>query len=207
MNLSTLVRWSNAPLAVPWVYKSLQRSLRGNNTFSVYVNEYVRPSAGDRILDIGCGPADIVAHFPPVDYVGFDLNPAYIKAAQARYGSRGRFEQGRVSTASIDHPASYDLVLATAILHHLDDAEALDLFRLARAALKPGGRLVTLDGCYEKGQARLAALLLWLDRGRFVRTRDAYISLASQVFTRVVAHIRHDLLRVAYTHIILECEP
>ncbi len=42
--------------------------------------------------------------------------------------------------------------------------------RLARAALRPGGRLVTADGCYLDGQSRIARLLLKMDRGRHVRT-------------------------------------
>jgi SAM-dependent methyltransferase len=191
-------------LAFPAVYRTFTR-LVGGNSRSVYLATYVRPRPGDRILDIGCGPGDILKDLPAVDYLGLDSSAQYIEAARRQYGGRDRFLQARIQDAVLDNPGSYDLALATGVLHHLDDEEALALFRLARQALKPGGRLVTLDGCYEKGQSVVAALLLRLDRGKFVRTRSGYLTLASQVFPHVEAHIHHGLLRVPYTHVILEC--
>ena len=37
------------------------------------------------------------------------------------------------------------LVLALGLVHHLDDSEASDLFRLGYTALKPGGRILIVD--------------------------------------------------------------
>lgn len=79
------------------------------------------------------------------------------------------------------------------------------LFDTARAALAPGGRVVTLDGCYVTGQSRIAKFFLAHDRGQFVRTQDGYEKLAKRVFGRVKTHILTDLMRIPYTHIILEC--
>lgn len=191
-------------LALPAVYRAFQRMVGGGGA-KVYLAEHVHPRPGERIFDLGCGPGDILAYLPAVEYVGLDCSPEYIQAAQARFGDRGRFVLMRIRDASLDSPGSYDLVLATGVLHHLDEEEALALFRLARLALKPEGRLVTIDGCYEEGQAALARWLLHLDRGKFVRTRAGYTALASQVFPRVEPRLRHDLLRLPYTHLILEC--
>ncbi len=72
--------------------------------------ENIRAVAGDRILDIGCGPGDILDSPPPVDYYGFDLNDAYIRFARRKYSGRGKFYcravektflPGRASTVSI----------------------------------------------------------------------------------------------------------
>jgi hypothetical protein len=38
-----------------------------------------------------------------------------------------------------------------------------------------------------------------------MRTADAYQKLATSVFPRIKSNIRHDLLRIPYTLIILEC--
>jgi SAM-dependent methyltransferase len=101
--------------------------------------------------------------------------------------------------------ASFDLAIAVGVLHHLNDAEALQLFQMAQAALKPAGRLITLDNCYRDGQSRIARFLISKDRGQYVRASDAYRNLALSVFPEVKASIREDLLRIPYTQVILEC--
>src|SRR4030095_16582354 len=106
-----------------------------------------------------CGPADILQHLPKLDYTGFDANPDYITTATRNYGDRGHFYCQRVSEEPLAANEGYDIVLAIGVLHHLDDAEAEKLFRLAHTALLPGGRLVTLDGVFTKEQSRLARLI------------------------------------------------
>ncbi len=64
----------------------------GDNSFyPMYINEYIRPKKGDKILDFGCGPADILKFLTDVDYVGIDSNERYIQSAKQKYGSKGRF--------------------------------------------------------------------------------------------------------------------
>ena len=196
-------------LAIPAVYKLFARMVGAHRERLAFVREYVRPKPGDRILDIGCGPADIVEYLPnDVEYTGFDNNPAYIDFARGRYGERARFECQRVSEAKdlAERPHSFDIVLAIGILHHLDRDEAIAMFRIASQQLKRGGRLVTLDGCYVEGQSRIARHLLSRDRGEFVRTAGEYLALAKAVFDDVTASIRHDLLHIPYTHVALECK-
>jgi hypothetical protein len=91
------------------------------------------------------------------------------------------------------------------VLHHLDDSHALSLFKLARRGLKPGGRLVTYDGCFVAGQPKLARFVVSRDRGQYVRESAEYAKLASLVFPEVRSFVRHDLLRIPYTHVILQC--
>jgi SAM-dependent methyltransferase len=192
-------------LSLPSVYRLFRTIVRGE-ACRIYVSEYVRPVAGEKVLDIGCGPGDILEDLPPVDYLGFDINPKYVEAAQKRFGDRGRFFCGDVGLTAIDKEgASFDLVLATGVLHHLDDNRALSLFKLARRALKPGARLVTYDGCFVTGQPKLARFVVSRDRGQYVRDSAEYVKLASQVFPEVKSFVRHDLLRIHYTHVILQC--
>jgi hypothetical protein len=72
-------------------------------------------------------------------------------------------------------------------------------------ALRPGGRMITNDGCYVPGQSQTKRFLLSRDRGRYVRTEDQYLELAREYFDEVKPHIREDVLRIPYTHLILEC--
>ena len=135
------------------------------------------------------------------------MNQAYINYAKKRFQNRGKFLARRISQGVIDELSlfGFDKVLATGILHHLNDDETMQFFELASSALKPGGRLITLDGCYVKGQSWLARLILSKDRGKYVRTRDEYFNLASRVFGGIRISIHHDLIRIPYTHIIMEC--
>ena len=88
------------------------------------------------VVDMGCGPGDVLACLPEVDYVGIDINPKYIRAAQARYPGRGTFRCQAVRDAVVQEPAAYDVVMANAVLHHLDLGRAAAELR---RVLAPGG--------------------------------------------------------------------
>jgi len=63
---------------------------------------YVNRLASRRVLDMGCGTAELLAHLAlGVAYTGIDLSPAAIGAAKARYGDRPntRFIAGDFSCA------------------------------------------------------------------------------------------------------------
>ena len=51
-----------------------------------------------------------------------------------------------------------------------------------------------------------ARLLISWDRGQNVRAPDEYQRLAEASFGRVKCDVRRDLLRIPYTHCVLECE-
>lgn len=188
-------------------YSALQDLLLRRGSRARYVRDYVRPFPGCRILDIGCGPAAVLAHLPESigGYAGFDMNPDYIEAARRRWGARGTFYCRKVEAAALPPGDLYDIVLANGIIHHLDDAEAARLFDIARAALRPGGRLVTYDNVYVENQHWLARWLIAHDRGKRVRTQPVYEDLARRSFARVESAILHDTLRVPYTILIMSC--
>lgn len=188
-------------------YRLLQHLLLRSDTRRRVVRELLRPYPGCRILDIGCGPADILEELPPDigAYHGFDMNPAYIEAARNRWGSRGRFECQRVDEAALPQPGSYDIVLATGILHHLDDREATRLFEVARHALRPGGWVVTYDNVYIENQNPVARWLIARDRGQAVRTQSGYEALARPYFQQVESVLLHDTLRLPYTILVMRC--
>jgi SAM-dependent methyltransferase len=172
---------------------------------AVYARQYLDVQPGQRVLDLGCGPADILSVLPECDYVGVDVEPRYIESARARYGGRGTFRCLSVEDFVVEAPKSFDLVMANGVLHHLDDRQAGTMLGLAAAAMKDDGRTVTLDGCYADGQSIIARTLLRLDRGKFVRERPGYLHLAHPHFAHVQSEIRHDLLSVPYTLLIMTC--
>jgi SAM-dependent methyltransferase len=193
-------------LSHPAGYRLFQWMVGAESARKTYLAEYVKPTSGDKTLDIGCGPADILDYLPAVNYTGLDISPEYISSAKERFGSRGRFFCGDVGLATIEgEQGTFDLVLAIGVIHHLDDAQAAKLFDLARRVLRPTGRLVTYDGCYVSQQSRIARWMLAKDRGKYVRTQEEYLRLASMRFSKVESYLRHDLLRMPYTHLIMRC--
>jgi SAM-dependent methyltransferase len=191
-------------LAVPAAY-NLWWNLVGGPAFARgLVRDYLQPRVGARILEIGCGPGTIVGYLPQVEYLGFDLSSKYIEMARKRF-PQAQFVCERVSQFSLARKQSFDAVLALGIVHHLDDQEARQLFQIAYDALKSGGRLITLDGVWTNDQSPAARWLLARDRGEYVRNEAGYVNIASQVFANVRASVRHDLIRIPYSHLILEC--
>lgn len=192
-------------LSHAWVYSVFRKLVSGGRKENRIAKEFLRITPGQRVLDIGCGPADILADLPQgIDYHGYDFEPDYIASAKALYGDRGTFEVKAVTPEAVDDVGAFDVVISLGVLHHLTDEEADTLFATAAKVMRLGGRLVTLDGAYVEGQNPIAKLMLVLDRGRFVRTPEAYLALARRHFGRVNATILHDLIAIPYTHIIIE---
>ena len=195
-------------LSFPGVYSRLQNRLAVRGARAEIAARYIRARPGDTVLDIGCGPADILDYLPPVIYVGADLNASYLAAARQRFRDvqpRARFVEMDVRGLSKEWGSAFDLVLAQGLLHHFRDDQALELLRTAATMMKPAGRLITVDPAFTPEQGVIARLLIANDRGRFVRSPEGYGDLARQAFSRVDLHIRHDLLRLPYTHLIMEC--
>ena len=187
------------------VYSLFRRLVGRDSARLAYVRDYLRVRSGERVLDIGCGTGDILRYLPPVSYVGYDLSPTYIQRARERFGYRGEFHCRAVDDDLAGSEPSFDLAIAHGVLHHLNDNEAASLFRVAKRVLKPGGRLVTFDGCFTNQQSLAARCFLSLDRGRHVRDRAAYEALARTAFEQVESSLREDLIRIPYTHLVMEC--
>lgn len=191
-------------LSYPRIYDTFQ-NLMGGRKRGAFVDEFVRPEPGYRLLDVGCGTSQVL-HFIPegVEYWGYDTSPEYIAAAKKRYGNRGHFVCGELDRGELDNLPKFDVVLACGLIHHLNDDLAQDLLRLAHCALRPNGRFVAIEPCFAQGQNPIARFIITHDRGRHVRDENEYRRLAEPIFQQVSGVVRHRAW-IPYTHWIMEC--
>ncbi len=195
-----------AVLSQPMVYATWQTVLGAKRKHQIIRDEYIRPFKGMRIFDIGCGPAQALEYLDDVTYLGVDLSAEYIAKAKEIHGDKGEFAVESADSIA-DSDRKFDLVMALGLLHHLEDEQCIALFETAKKALDKGGRVLTFDGVYTDEQSKAAKYFLSKDRGQNVRDAKGYISLAEKVFgeDNVKSHIRYDMTRIPYTHILMEC--
>ena len=187
----------------PRVYLLIQHALGADRLRRLCVDKFVRPKPGERLLDLGCGPGYVLEYLSAVDYVGFDTEARYIDYARERYAGRGGFHCAVFSERHAETLEPFHAVLLFGLLHHLDDGEAGRLLGLLGRCLKPGGRIVTLDPCFTPDQSAIARYVAKSDRGRYVRTADAYDALVRPHFSAVSATVVHNVCRIPSTERIM----
>jgi SAM-dependent methyltransferase len=189
-------------ITIPAIYKALMFSLGADRAIGRYVDEVLRPEPGTKILDVGCGPANILSYLPLVDYTGIDLNDKHIAFASQRYGSRGRFVVGNAANLRQDEE-KFDLINVSALLHHLADNDAVSLFNSLKELLKLGGRIVTIDNVWLPRQRFAVKVANKLDSGINIRTPEGYLKLLDGLGFEVQTRIFSDLLRIPYDHFVM----
>lgn len=200
---SGLQRW----LKIPFLYNLFQDAIGGNALRRRFIESHVRAKLGDKIIDIGCGPAQILQWLPDVDYLGFDVNPFCIASAKRTHGGKGTFVVGDTTSLSEDSRfRNADIVIALGILHHLSDEEAEHCIQFAQHALKQGGRFVSLEACWIPNQGFLSRYIVSKDRGQNVRTEQMYRQLAGTVFKHVNTCVDAKPMRIPYAIVVLECQ-
>ena len=76
-------------MRLPWLYRLFQRLVGGDNLRRIFSQEYIQAHPGQRLLDLGCGPGDLLPFLPQTDYHGLDVHRAARVASAAR--ARGQF--------------------------------------------------------------------------------------------------------------------
>jgi SAM-dependent methyltransferase len=194
-----------AILSRPRIFDLWSYLVGADRCVAIFVREHVRPYAGARILDVGCGTGRIVDHLPPEsDYLGIDIDANYIARASAQHREGIDFRVGDAAHLAGGQGA-FDVLIACGVLHHLDDGQAHGLFRDATRVLDGAGRIVTIDPVFAPGQSRLARGFMSRDRGKHIRTTDGYVGLAKEYFPATRHSVHRRLLRVPYWHCVLEC--
>lgn len=118
-----------------------------------------------RILEVGCGTGELLrfagARFPQAALAGLDPDASALGRARRKLEEAGRsaeLVEGRAE--SLPFPdASFDLVLSSLMLHHLDTATKVRALAEWRRVLDPRGLLLLVD--FGVPRSLLTKILLW----------------------------------------------
>ncbi len=118
----------------------------------------LKPSAGERILDLGCGTGrlteQIVAASGGGRVIGLDQSGAMLAVARASAeDAPRRIAYVQASGVALPFRGVFDAVFSAATLHWIDDHQAV--FESVHSSLEPGGRFVAQCG----GEGNLRRLL------------------------------------------------
>ena len=104
-------------------------------------------SEGDRVLDLGCATGSLWKRWQelpePSRLVGVDISERMIALARAKYPA-GEFHVARAHDLPFA-AGSFDVVIASSVLHHIPDSHLDDAFSEIVRVLDEHGRLVGRD--------------------------------------------------------------
>ncbi|CAB9496432.1 Uncharacterized methyltransferase C70.08c [Seminavis robusta] len=151
--------------------------------------DWLKPSQGERILDVGCGTGELAAQiadeYDTVSVVGMDRDPAMIAQAKQQF-PHVSFVQGDVRTLDCfaDDDPLFDAIFSNAALHWVPSADAKQSVQAMSRVLKPGGRFVVELG----GKGNIQTILSSMQQVFGSDTNPWYFPSISEYTTLLEQH-------------------
>ena len=185
----------------PLIYKLSQKIFLADNFRKKIIKKLI-VNKDINILDIGCGPGNMINYLSFNKYFGFDDDKKYISYASKKYKDCKFFCEifSKSSAMKID---KVDVVMLFGLLHHISNNEAIELLENIKLTLKKNYRIIVLDPVFIEDQNPIAKFLIKNDRGNYVRKADEYQKIFKQTNLRSSYKIYHQKI-VPYTHIVSE---
>lgn len=132
-------------------YDSFLRRMMKEDTFKSRLIEQAQIQEGHRVLDLGCGTGTLAIlikqRYPTAEVIGLDADPRVLAMAEAKAEQAGvHIVWQRGMAYALPHEdSSFDRVLSTLVMHHLDTTEKRETLKEVCRVLKPGGELHIAD--------------------------------------------------------------
>jgi ubiquinone/menaquinone biosynthesis C-methylase UbiE len=117
--------------------------------------------SGDRVLDLGCGTGTLIQHLleiaPEAEIVGLDSSAEMLNISKQKLPASVQLQMS--SAESVPFPSNgFDILVSTSALHYFRNPDRA--VQEMQRVLKPSGRLILTDWCYDYWTCR--GLDLWL---------------------------------------------
>ena len=136
-----------AVLSSPAVYDAFQWLMGGHVGRTDFARTMVRAAPGLRACSTSAAaPGTCSTTCRPACTITAGTSARRTSPPRARaLAAGGSSACGLLTEAEVAAEPPYDVVIASGVLHHLDDGEVRALARLARLAVRAGGRFVSID--------------------------------------------------------------
>jgi 2-polyprenyl-3-methyl-5-hydroxy-6-metoxy-1,4-benzoquinol methylase len=178
-----------------------------NQGFVERFKEYFPEFSQDKVLDLGCGPADIPIRFAKLysgcQVIGIDASAPMIQLGEQAVKQAGLAERITLRCERIDDVAGAriaDAVISNSLLHHLPNP--LQFWQKLRQLVKPGAPVLVMDLLRpESPEAAQAIVDQYAANEPDILRRDFYNSLLA-AFTE--DEIGSQLARMNLTRLLID---
>lgn len=175
----------------PAVYKIVQKLMLGTKFRKSIIKKNIKKN-NINVLDIGCGPAEIINCLPNCNYYGYDTDKRSIDYAKNKYSEKNyHFYCRKFSKAELKKLPKFDFVILFGIMHHLSDSEVNSIINIFKKKMKKKSILLTEDPILVKNQNFFAKFLIINDRGNNVREKKQYLNILKRHFSNLKVKISH----------------
>ncbi|MFO0980001.1 MAG: class I SAM-dependent methyltransferase [Planctomycetaceae bacterium] len=172
--------------SMPTVFDGLRWILEGGyrghkSVLKGELRDTLSASTQNRVLDLGCGTGIHAPHFSPGRYQGVDVSASYIQAARRKFAGY-QFDLADARTLKFED-GSFQTVLISGVLHHLNDEDATAVLSEAARMLSNGGVAVIWEDIPCRSAWNIVGSLIHrLDQGKWIRTPSRYRELLAPWF-------------------------
>ena len=145
-------------------YDLLCRWIGLGERFRRFELELLAADSPKKVLEVGCGSGELLRRlaerFRKAEITGLDIDPRMLDLARGKLPSERQVRLECGTAEALPFPAaSFDLVLSSLMLHHLDSATKRRALADWRRVLAPEGTLVLID--FGVPRTRLARIIGW----------------------------------------------
>ncbi len=141
------------------------------------IKDYFIMSAGDKVLDFGCGAGDFSVCFPKNAYIGVDISGKNIEYASKKYDRKFMVADGRALPFSDGY---FTKVLVVGVLHHLTLDDCNSVLAEIKRVLAPGAELLIMEDT--KTDFLPIKIIQHFDRGDFIRSTAEWREMLTKKF-------------------------